>query len=148
MSRLDSPQIAILALLSVTSDWVRATGSTLNVAVAGDCGGASPCYATIQGAVHDAEAEDTIKIAGGVYTDVNNYGGREQTVYVDKFLDFRGGYTVTNWVTPNPSANPTILDAVDNDREVVPLPISSTCGGCASRTATLLLSFALGLIRP
>jgi len=85
-------------------------------------------YSSIQAAVDAAVAGDTIKVAAGVYTNVHGrpappgYGGPAtitQTVYISKPLTIRGGYTVGNWTTPNPDANPTTLDAGGQGRVVV-----------------------------
>ena len=43
-------------------------------------------------------------------------GGFAQVVYVDKDLTLRGGYTTTNWSTPDPLANKTTLDAKQQGR--------------------------------
>ena len=41
-----------------------------------------------------------------------------QTVYIAKPLILRGGYTTTNWLTSNPIAYPTVLDAQQAGRVV------------------------------
>jgi uncharacterized repeat protein (TIGR01451 family) len=69
------------------------------------------CYADVQTAVDMATSSIEIRVAAGVYTDVNGYGGLAQVVYISKTVMVRGGYTITNWMTPNPVANPTVLDA-------------------------------------
>jgi len=81
----------------------------------------SPCYVrlddvsypTVQAAVDaSTHATDTIKVAGycrGVHT--QSGVGTVQMVYLDKSLTIQGGYTPTNWTTPDPEANPTTLDA-------------------------------------
>lgn len=81
----------------------------------------SRCYATrddlivfgsvdgkaLQWAVNVAFFNDTIKVAGACVgmpgSVMANFGGVS--------MGIRGGYTVTNWMTSNPVANPTILDA-------------------------------------
>jgi hypothetical protein len=73
-----------------------------------------PCYTTVQAAVDAADdACDVIKVAAGTYTDVNNYGGLAQVVYISKSVTIRGGYTTTNAFAepPDPEANPSTLDA-------------------------------------
>jgi uncharacterized repeat protein (TIGR01451 family) len=90
---------------------------TYYVAPSGDCGGMTPCYATIQAAVDAADDPgDVIKIAAGTYTGINGYGGLVQVVYVSKTVTIRGGYTITNWTTPDPEANATTLDAQEQGR--------------------------------
>ncbi len=67
-------------------------------------------YATVQAAVDAAQPGDTVKVAG-TCTGVEVRGGVTQTVYVDKSLTLRGGYTTTNWLTPAPAVYTTTLDA-------------------------------------
>jgi uncharacterized repeat protein (TIGR01451 family) len=95
---------------TVTASFTVAPTS-IYVAPGGDCGEASPCYAHPQDAVDAASDDDVIKLAGGIYTGVNNYGGLAQVVYISKTVTIRGGYTTANWATSDPDANPTTLDA-------------------------------------
>lgn len=81
------------------------------VAPNADCGEVSPCYASVQAAVDVAVDGDIVKVSSGVYTDVHFRAGMTQTVYVSKSITLRGGYTTTNWTTPDPEANPVTLDA-------------------------------------
>jgi hypothetical protein len=83
----------------------------LYVAPSGNCGGATPCYATIQSAVDAAGDLDWIKVAAGTFTGVSAREGVTQVVYIDQAVTVQGGYTLTNWVTPDPEANRTTLDA-------------------------------------
>jgi len=84
---------------------------TLYVAPGADCGGMTPCYDNVQAAVDAAVEGDTIKVATGVYTEVNSYGGLAQIVYIAKGLILRGGYSTADWDDSDPDANPTVLDA-------------------------------------
>ncbi|CAG0931818.1 putative outer membrane protein PmpB [Thermoflexales bacterium] len=92
-----------------------------------------PCYArlvsnsatytstdasAVQSAVDVAPQGDTVKIAG-TCAGVQLRGGIVQTVYISKSLTLRGGYTTTNWLTSNPIAYPTALDAQQAGRVVV-----------------------------
>jgi parallel beta-helix repeat protein len=79
----------------------------------------NPCR-TVQHAVDVAGQGDVIKVAAGVYSDVNTYGGQAQVVYITKTITIRGGYTTTTDFAgpPDPSANPTMLDARGNGRVV------------------------------
>ncbi len=84
---------------------------TLYVAPDGDCGGMTPCFDEIQAAVDAAVEGDAIKVATGVYSQVNNYGGLAQVVYITRSLTLRGGYTVTDWDDYDPDAHPTTVNA-------------------------------------
>jgi hypothetical protein len=89
------------------------------VAPGGTCDGQSPCYERVQAAVDDADEGDVIKVAAGHYTDLSVRGGITQVVYISKSVTVRGGYTLTNWVTPDPDANVTTLDARNRGRVLV-----------------------------
>jgi len=96
--------LAVL-LIMVGSD-SHAQDSTLYVSSDGNCGGKSPCYATIQEAVDHASNGDSIKVAEGIYT-----GSGAQVVSITKSITVVGGYAVSDWENSDPSANPTIVDA-------------------------------------
>ncbi|MBU1751099.1 MAG: hypothetical protein KKA73_25730 [Chloroflexi bacterium] len=115
----------VFALLTVIVGWtwlgsdpVQAASSVRYVAPGGNCGGASPCYSTVQAAVDAAQAGDEIRIATGMYSGINNQGGKPQVVYVAKSLTLRGGFTTANWNTPNPEANITEIRAQTLGRAV------------------------------
>lgn len=96
------------------------------VAPGGNCGGATPCFATVQAAVDAAGDLDLIRVAAGTYSDVHvrprndstTTGFVTQVVYLTKTLTIEGGYTTTNWMAPDPEANPTTLDAQGKGRVV------------------------------
>ncbi len=72
-----------------------------HVAPGGDCGGAMPCYGSVQAAVDAVDdADDVVKVAAGAYTGVTE----------------RGGDTTTDWTTSNPVSYPTWLDAQKQGR--------------------------------
>ena len=107
-----------LLLWGIASPATAAQHQVHYVAPERDCGGASPCYATIQEAVDAAAPGDEIRVAQGVYTNVttrqHSLGGLThrvtQTVFISKSLTLRGGYTTTNWSSPRPAVFPTIID--------------------------------------
>lgn len=76
-------------------------------------------YTDVQSAVDAANPGDVIKVAGGVYEGVLVREGLRQVVYITKSLTLRGGYTTTNWLDPDPVANPTVLDARSGGRVMV-----------------------------
>jgi hypothetical protein len=97
---------------------------TLFVAPGGDCGGAVPCYATLQSAVDAASDLDRIKVAAGAYSgvqvrprnDISVTGFVTQVVYISLTLTIAGGYTTSNWIMPDPVANPTTVNAEGKGR--------------------------------
>jgi len=96
------------------------TATTRYVAPGGNCGGVSPCYADVQAAVDAAQSGDTIKVAEGTYSGVQtrvHWGNTvTQTVFLSKTVTIRGGYTTSNWNTPDPDAHFTTLDAQGKGR--------------------------------
>ncbi len=97
--------------------------AVLYVAPGGVCGGVSPCYDNVPTAVAAAQPGDLLKMAGGVYTGVYNDPAHNtehftatQMVILDKSLTIHGGYSLADWDTPDPLANPTILDAQHQGR--------------------------------
>lgn len=70
----------------------------------------------LQTAVNAAASGATLKIAG-TCTGVQTVSGQTQTVYINKQITLIGGYTTANWTaTPDPVANPTVLDANSGGR--------------------------------
>ena len=125
--------VGLLILPGDVSRNVHAQGTdkvgTYYVAPGGNCGGAAPCYSTIQAAVDAADhPDDVVKVAAGTYTDVharpkNDFlanGNVTQIVYINKTVTIRGGYTTANGFAdpPDPDANPTILDAQGQGRGI------------------------------
>ncbi len=79
-------------------------------------------YNDLQIAVDAAQPGDTLKVAGTCSTvhsrpdALSPTGVVTQVAYIAKSLVLQGGYTTTNWLNPNPTANPTTLDALGQGR--------------------------------
>jgi parallel beta-helix repeat protein len=84
-----------------------------------DCSNSAEPCATVQHAVDVSAPGDEIRVAGGTYTDLNVRPRNDitttsvvtQVAYVSKTVSIRGGYSTSDWSTPDPDANPTTLDA-------------------------------------
>lgn len=115
-----------LAFMPVEAWHVFATGAHPGVlyvsATDPTCGGQSPCFSTIQAAVNAAAEGDEIRVAAGTYTGVATatVGGNSfrQVVLITKSLTLQGGYSTTNWTQPNPTQNPTVIDASRQGRGI------------------------------
>jgi parallel beta-helix repeat protein len=106
---------SLLALGALEGFSVQASPAILYVAPGANCGGASPCYGDIQAAVNAASTDDEIRIAQGIYSQIGTSSGITAVVrVVDKKLTLRGGYSISDWNTSDPEANPTVIDADDN----------------------------------
>ncbi len=120
-----------LALLGRAAGAWRAPAATPTVryvAPGGNCGGASPCYASLQAAVDAAADGETIKVAAGTYTGTRTLTSTvtgytyTQIVLVDgKSLTIQGGFRPGDWTTYDPVANPVFLDARGYGRGVTVL---------------------------
>ncbi len=97
-----------------------ADSGILYVAVDGhdgnDCASIADRCQTVQRAVDVARPGDEIRVAAGVYTGVSARAGITQMVYIDKSVTIRGGYATSNWESPDPKGNLTILDAQGQGR--------------------------------
>ena len=111
--------VGLLIIAGRTGTGVRAASTLLYVAPGGNCGGATPCYSSVQDAVDAALQNDEIRIAAGLYTGINNKGGLAQVVYIDKNLTLRGGYTTSDWNNPDPDNNVTEINALGQGRVMV-----------------------------
>jgi hypothetical protein len=106
----------IIFLLLISAQAALAAEGILYVAEDGNCGGPTPCYETLQEAVDAALPGDEIRVAAGTYP---LSAGVDQIALVEKSLTIRGGFTNGNWTTPDPEANPTILNALGQGRAMV-----------------------------
>ncbi len=97
--------LSLLALLGIESPSHAAPNAERHVCPSG-C-----AYASIQEAVDAADPGDVIKVAGGTYTGIHVRDGMTQVVYISESISLQGGYTTSDWNTPDPSANPTTIDA-------------------------------------
>lgn len=123
----------LLALLLLKMNSAHAESSIHYVSSDGNCVNAQPCYAIIQSAVDAAQAGDEIRIAGGIYTGVNQYAGLSQLVYLTKSLTLRGGYSVNDWSQSAPQLYTTTLDAEQAGRVFyISGPVSVTIEGLAA----------------
>jgi len=109
---LDSPSTLIAAASNPRPQQME--GSVITVCLSGSCD-----YSTVQAAVDAASDGDVIKVAAGTYTGVSARQGITQVVYITKTVSIQGGYTTTDWITPDPDANPTTLDAQAQGRVLV-----------------------------
>ena len=101
-------------------------GTVRYVASGGYCGGAVPCYSTIQAAVDASSPGDEIRVAAGAYADLNgrpradltSTGIVTQVIYISKTITLRGGYLTINRYAdpPDGQANLTLIDARQHGR--------------------------------
>jgi uncharacterized repeat protein (TIGR01451 family) len=119
--------LALVWLLGSSLPGVRAAPGDVYCVTPG--GGTYPdctdVFTNVQAAVDAASGGEEIRVAAGTYTGV---GGRTaspgylgpalitQVVYVSTTVTIQGGYTTTNWTTPDSEANPTTLDAQGQGR--------------------------------
>jgi hypothetical protein len=76
----------------------------------------------VQHAVDKAQTGDEIRIAAGTYNEIDCRERLSQVVYLTKSLTILGGYTASDWTTPDPETNPTTLDAEGAGRVMVISP--------------------------
>ena len=115
--RKKSYLVALIFIFSfgLTLAWVFGAQTSSGVAASPNaelhvCPSGCP-YSNVQDAVDAAIEGDIIKVAQGTYAGVSVRDGIKQTVYLSKTLTIQGGYTTSNWTTPNPEVNITKLDA-------------------------------------
>jgi uncharacterized repeat protein (TIGR01451 family) len=109
----------------------------------GTYSGCTQVFTNVQAAVDAASGGETIKVAGGTYSDVHarprqdtlTTGVVTQVVYVSKTVHIVGGYTTTNWDTSYPVTQPTTLDPGGKGRGIyVTGAPSANPGGAISLT--------------
>ncbi len=123
--------------LALTLMWLLSSGTLITYAdgphhVALDCTGVpAPCHTSLQAAVDAAITGDVILVASGIYTGVQvrprpagyiaapSMTTITQVVLINKTIAIRGGYTTTFTEPPDPSANPTTLNAESQGRVMV-----------------------------
>ncbi|MBN1139900.1 MAG: hypothetical protein JXM73_25230, partial [Anaerolineae bacterium] len=122
MNRETETRLALIAVLGLalvlaTLVWATTTlaapAAELRVCLSG-C-----AYSSIQEAVDAANEGDLVKVAQGTYTDLHSRYGLTQIVYIEKSITVQGGYTLTNWTTPQPITYPVTLDAQGGGRGLV-----------------------------
>lgn len=97
------------SIANVTINNPAATNGTRYVATSGNDSGdcknsADPCQTPLY-AHSKALAGDELRIAAGTYVITPSLG-----LYLFDPITVSGGFTLTNWITPNVTSNPTILD--------------------------------------
>lgn len=73
---------------------------------------------TIQTAINSTPDGAMIKIAEGEYTTVGTINDTDQIAYIDNDLILRGGYTMDNWVIPDPAVYTTTLNPAGAGRAI------------------------------
>ena len=138
---------AWLALALATAG--PATAAVWYVDVAGGADGsgcgvspASPCK-NIQKAVNASATLDEIRVATGTYAyqasleACSTIGNTAVVCILNKQLTIRGGFSASDWTTPNPVANPTTIDGANARRGIL---VEKT-DGTAPTTALTLENF-------
>lgn len=112
----------LLACLVLLTNESQAGSGVLCVVPPGEPAGpfaaCDDVFTEIQAAADTAVPDSEIWVATGVYTDVHEREGLWQMVYLDKALTLRGGYVPPFAASPDPAANPTVLDAGGQGRVV------------------------------
>lgn len=105
----------------------NAEANIIRVAPSGNdtpgCGSAAMPCRSIAFAVNQAASGDEIRVAAGTY---QNTGPDAACAFLidavicinSKSLTLRGGFSTSNWSSPNPSANPTIIDGQNTYRGI------------------------------
>lgn len=144
--------VVLASILDVREVAAQKGTGTIRVAQAGgvahDCGSeVNPCP-TIQDAVQRALPGDIILVAGGTYISVFPCLS-ELTVFcvLNKKVTIIGGYSTSNWATPDPAANPTIFDGQGIYRVGIvqgPLPPDPLAAGLQLENVTIQNGYKRG----
>jgi len=114
--------LTLVLLWTSSTPAVRASAPTHYVSKTSGCGGQSPCYLSIQAAVNASGPGDLIKVATGTYTGtVKMLFGTQpytQVVFITRTLTLQGGFTNSNWTSPDVKTNPTVIDAQRKGRGI------------------------------
>jgi large repetitive protein len=119
-----------VAVAAPAASTQAAPGDTYCVAVISNTyPGCTQVFTNVQAAIDTATGFETIKVSQGTYTHMNSRpipdgyfglgGDITQALYLTKTVFIQGGYTTTNWTTPDPVAHPTTLNAQSKGRVVV-----------------------------
>jgi hypothetical protein len=86
----------------------------------------SQVFTHVQAAVDAATGGEEIRVAAGTYTGVRTVPSLNsdtftatQVLVITKSVTLRGGYSTADWITADPAANPTTLDAQGQGRGLV-----------------------------
>ncbi len=117
----DTATVHLLTELEGMTRYVAPTGSDSSFCTDPE----NPCL-TVQYALDAGHDWDYVKVAEGIYSDlhvrpradITSTGEVIQVVYVDTSATVEGGYTTSNWDTPDPEAHPTIIDPGGGGRGV------------------------------
>ena len=88
--------IIALVVLPAAAQGPQPEATVRYVTPGGDCGGSTPCYASIRAAVDAVgfSSTDEIRVAQGTYTGVSARTGITQVVYLSRTVTIRDGYAI------------------------------------------------------
>ncbi|MCB0190270.1 MAG: hypothetical protein KDE31_38620, partial [Caldilineaceae bacterium] len=99
---IGKPVVMAAAHLFMPRQFVAPAGTD-----SGDCSEATAPCRTINYAISQGIDGGEIRVAAGIYREL---------IQLSKAISLTGGYTTTNWLTPDWVANPTVLDGQDSYR--------------------------------